>query len=636
MDDKYKEELHPADEDRIAMDENISEKDQETWSDELAAEDSDVQNNSEAVEEENRPTEQELDDNQPDGANEKPAASDSESIDEAVDEIVIEEADELLAAEDEALESANTPEPKKLTMIGKLQEVIKTWWNRPRLRNATLASFAVMFIVLGLLPVTRYAMLNIAGVRVKATITIVDSVTSLPLQNIPVTLRDTTVLSDESGNVIFDNLRLGSTKLVVDRRGYMKVDKPHTVGWGSNPLGSLALEATGTLFNFELTDWLSGAALSDIEALSGEDIAKGDESGKITLNVSDYSDDGEAIVRASGYREERFKLGDLASETKVAMVPNKKHPFVSNRSGEFDLYARDVDGKNEKLLMKATGKEREVPFALPHPTKEVVAYITSRDGDVNKGGFVLDGLFIVDLLSGEPYKVARSEQVQLIGWSENKLLYVAVIEGVSAANSQRSKLISYDVDTKERIELASSNYFNDVKLIGDTIYYAVSSYAVPKSQAKLFSVKVDGSDNQIVLDDQVWSIARKNYESVLLNAENSRWYEFTVGGVPEKLSSPPGNKIGRVYTVSPDKKRASWVDVRDGKGVLLVYDVEQKKETVSQTISGLSDPVYWFANTYLIFRVSTSEETADYVLNIDDGEPKKIADVVGNRSRYFY
>jgi hypothetical protein len=78
-----------------------------------------------------------------------------------------------------------------------------------------------------------------------------------------------------------------------------------------------------------------------------------------------------------------------------------------------------------------------------------------------------------------------------------------------------------------------------------------------------------------------------------------------------------------------------WVDVRDGKGVLLSYRLDDKKEAAVKITSGLMDPVYWINDSQVVYRVTTSQETADYVVSLDGGEAQKIADVVGNRSRYF-
>ncbi len=559
------------------------------------------------------------------------------SIDEAVDKIVNEEGDELLAVEDKIRGGEFAPPVKKTGFGAKIKSLGAKWWNNKRLRYGTLIGLVLLVIIAMFVPVTRYGILNTAGVRVSSSMTVVDSITGLPLKNIPVKIQGQEQKSDEEGYVSFSKLKQGKTNIVIDKRGYALLDKNITLGWGSNPIGEQSITATGSQYTFLLVDWLSGQPVKNAEATSGEDVAQSDEEGRIILTVGELSSETTADISAEGYRKETFNLDELnQGETIIKMVVAKKHTFVSNRSGEYDLYKIDVDGTNEEVLLPASSKEREVPFVLSHPTKDVVAYISSRDGDVNSGNFVLDGLFIIDAINGETYKVTRSEQIQLIGWSDNKLIYVAVIEGVSAGNSQRSKLISYDLDTKERVELASSNYFNDVKLINKTVYFAVSSYAVPQSQAKLFSIDTDGKNKKTLVEEQVWSIIRKDYTNLQFSAVDLRWYEQEISGEVKKLDVAPVTRTSRSYSVSPSGEKAVWVDIRDGKGVLLLYDTVQKTESVILTKSGLGSPVEWLNNSTLVYRISTVQETADYVFSIEGAESKKIADVIGNQSRYFY
>lgn len=559
------------------------------------------------------------------------------SIDEAVDKIVNEESDELLAVEDKIHGGEFTPPVKKTGFKAKIKSLCSKWWDNKRLRYGALIGLLLIIIIAMFVPVTRYGILNTAGVRVSSSMTVVDSKTGLPLKNIPVKLQGQEHKSDDDGYVSFSNLKQGKTNLVIDKRGYANLDKTITLGWGSNPIGEQSITATGTQYTFLLVDWLSGQPVKNGEATSGEDVAQSDEEGRIILTVGEQSSETSAEISADGYRKEVFLLDELNQEESIIkMVPSKKHTFVSNRSGEYDLYKIDVDGTNEEMLLQASTKEREVPFVMSHPTRDVVAYISSRDGDVNSGNFVLDGLFIIDVINSETYKVTRSEQLQLIGWSENKLIYVAVIEGVSAGNSQRSKLISYDLDTKERTELASSNYFNDVKLINKTVYYAVSSYGVPQAQAKLFSIDTDGKNKKTLVEEQVWSIIRKDYTNLQFSAVDLRWYEQEIGSEVKKVDVVPVTRNSRAYSVSPNSEKAVWVDIRDGKGVMLLYDIVQKTEAVILTESGLGSPVEWLNNSTLIYRISNSQETADYVFNIEGTESKKIADVLGNQSRYFY
>jgi hypothetical protein len=560
-----------------------------------------------------------------------------DSMDDVVDEIVTEEADKLISIEDRARARSFDPPTTKKNIRQHIAQFFSTWWQNTRLRYGTLIGLFIIFVASILIPFSRYAILNTFGIRVSASMVVVDSESGLPLKNIPVQLQGLEARTNDDGYVAFEGLKQGSTTIKINKLGFAPYEKNVTLGWGSNPLDNQSILVTGARFNFVLKDWLSDEVIKNTEAISGDSVGQADDDGLIELVVGNAENENTVTLHAEGYRDEVMQLQDLSDgDNTVKMVVAKKHPFVSNRNGEYDLYAIDADGKNEKLLLEATRKEREIPHVVPHPTKDVVAFVSSRDGDTNKDGYVLDGLFVIDAISEEVYKVTRSEQIQVVGWHDGKLIYVAVVEGVSAGNSQRSKIVSFDLESKQRTDLATANYFNDVKLLDDKVYYAVSSYAVPRSQAKLFTVGVDGANKTTLIDEQVWSIVRQDYSTILFNTEANGWYEQKQNQDIAKLETQPVRTDSRVYANSPDGMFASWVDVRDGKGVLLVHNVSENKETIRLSASGLSDPVYWIDSSHVVYRVSTTSETADYILHMTTGDTQKIADVIGNRSRYFY
>ncbi len=561
-------------------------------------------------------------------------ASDPE-IDAAVDDIVRSESDETIAETDAKLAALQEIKEKK-TFVQKIKGGFRAWWENRPARYGVLAGLVVLFIVISLLPVTRYAVLNFFGVRVGSSMTIVDGQTRLPLKNINVQLQNKSASTDEDGQVSFSDLKLGKSNLAIVKRGYAEDKRVIVLGWGSNPIGEQSLVATGEQFTFVLTDWKSGAVVSDAEATSGENSAKSDENGKIVLTVGEENiANVEIIITAKGYRKETFNSEALnGTELQVKMVPGKKHAFVSNRSGDYDLYTIDVDAKNEKLLLEATGKEREVPVVVPNPMRNVIAFVSSRGGEVNKDGFILDGLYIVDAVTGENERIARSEQLQVIGWSGDKIIFLQVVEGTSQGNSERSKLVSYDYVTRERKDLAASNYFNDVELIGTKLYYGVSSYAVPESQAKLYIVDVDGQNKLKLVDKQVWTIFRTAYDTLLFSAVDQKWFKLTGDKPIEEVSQQPA-PLALNFVDSPDGKRTVWVEVRDGKGVLLKSETGEFKEEQVMTMPGLNDVLYWANDSTVVFRVISNEETADYILNLDGGEMQKIIDVTATKNSYF-
>lgn len=631
MDDKFKELedddlLKHADEHMTGVtgddrpDDTLTDDDEDSYVDSLSEEDETATEEEEPVRQQNADTK-------------------FASTNDAVDAIVREEGDRLMQNEDEAREHRFDPPKEKVGFRANIKRPFLFWWQHKKFRNLTLLLIFLGITAVIFVPASRYFMLNTAGVRVRTSLSVVDSHTGLPLQNIPVELQGQSLKTNDDGYVEFHNLKLGASQLLVQKLGYAKIDRKLVLGWGSNPLGNQPLSATGSQFTFVLSDWISNTPLKDAEATSGEDIAKSDKDGKITLTVGELDESTEATVSADGYRSEKLKLADVQPDQKVAMVPAKKHLFVSNRNGKYDLYKIDVDGRNEEVLLKASGKEREIPHVQPHPSKEAAAYISTRDGEVNSGGFIFDGLFIVDVQTGDSKRIARSEQIQLLGWDKDKLVYIAIVEGVSAGNPERSKIFSYDINTAEKKELAASNYFNDAKLIGDKIHYAVSSYGVAQSAAKLFSIKADGTEKKTILDYQVWDIVVASPHQLYFRAVDDKlatvWYGSENAGSPQKLDAPPVVQTSRFYTYSPNGEDAVWVDQRDGKGVLISTHVQDNSEKTLQSAAGLSDPMYWANDRSLVYRIATNQESADYIMSLDGGESHKIADVIGNRSKYF-
>ncbi len=552
-------------------------------------------------------------------------------VDAAVDEIVRAESDKLLDDDDKK----KLDVPKK-SFKTKIKELLAVWWDNKPVRYGSFVGLGLLLIGTLLLPASRYGILNLVGVRVSSSMNVIDSQTRLPLKNIAVKLQGKSSITDSDGHVSFQGLKLGKSQLDIIKRGYADNSRAIVLGWGSNPIGDQELVATGAQFTFNLSDWQSGKAVLGAEAVSGESSATADEQGKIVLTIGDDTGgDVEVLVSAEGYRTETVVFGEgQPSEVELKMVPARKHVFVSNRGGEYDLYKIDVDGKNEELLLKATGKEREVPTVLPKPNEDVVAFVSSRDGDKNSGGFILDGLYIVDSITGESEKVTRSEQLQLLGWSGQSIVYWQVVEGTSAGNPERSKLFAYNYKTGERKDLAAANYFNSVRLVGDVVYYAVSSYAVPASQAKLYSVKVDGSLKETVVNSQVWTIFRTEYAVLEFSAENQKWYEKKGDSVATEVDQQ-NITSQRQFVDSPSASKTAWVDIRDGKGVLLISGTKDFKEEVLLTLPGLSSVEYWNGEDNIVFRVIKNSETADYFINLDVKDPVKITDVTASKNVYF-
>ncbi|HTE22615.1 MAG TPA: hypothetical protein VK674_06265 [Candidatus Limnocylindria bacterium] len=557
----------------------------------------------------------------------------------AVDDIVRHEGDELLAAED-AKRSGSPKPPEKHTFRGRLKAALADLWKNPRKRKLVIATLVGLGLILAVVPTSRYFVLNTVGVRASASVRVLDESTLQPLRNVEVTVRGVSARTDDTGTARLEKVKLGPARLQIKRRAFAPVERGVTIGWGSNPLGEEKLRPTGTQYAFLVTDFFSARGITKAEATSGEASAFSDEAGKLLLTLEDPADEVAITVTAEGRRNESFKINaDGMDERPVRMVPGRKHAYISRRAGRYDVYAAYADGKEETLMLKGTGHERSDLVLVPHPTENLAALVSTRAGNRNGDGYLLSDLTIIDLRTKSTEAVQSSERIQLTGWFGDRLVYVRVVSGASAADPHRSRLMAYHYKDDTNNELAASNYFNDVLPVGDRIYYAPSGAYQNGVNVSLFSIKPDNTDRQVTLNKEVWNIFRTAYDKLVLSAANDEWYDYLVGQAkPAKLSGEPANLASRVYTSSPTGDQSLWVDNRDGKGVLVVYDTKTKKDKTLRSQTGLKNPISWLNENTIVYRVKTDTETADYAMSIDGGQPRKIADVTNSNGldRWYY
>ncbi len=562
---------------------------------------------------------------------------DDEHTDTLVDDIVAKEGDELLAVEDErAAQSSVTTKPG---LKARLKDIFANWWRNPTTRWLTIVVVLGALLAAFGIPASRYTVLNSVGVRSSAVITVTDRSTTQPLKNVTVKIADQTGQTDDKGTVKLQHLRLGATTLHIEKRAFTPITQKTTIGWGSNPLPGYDLVPSGSQYSFAITDYLSGKPVSAAKVSSDYADANADDKGvaKLTLD-KDVTDAVDVTISSPGMRDEHLTLNtDSKEQIVVKMVSHRKHAYVSNRSGKYDLYKIDVDGKNDQVVLAGTGNERADMVIASDPSQNIVAMVSTREPVRNKDGYLLSTLTIVDLDSGATIKVSQSEQIQLVGWRDGRLAYVQIASGASAANPDRQRLMSYNYATHDNKQLASANYFNDVLAAGSSIYYAPTG-GNSNPTGDFTQINFDGSNKKVILVGETWNAFRTDYTHIVLSVPGA-WYQHVIGSATAtKLDGQPGNTTSRVYIDSPDGKHSLWVDKRDGKGVLLNYDTTGQKDATLLAKTGLSYPIKWLDNHTIIYRISTDGEIADYALSTDEGEPKKIHEVTttGSNDRWYY
>lgn len=563
--------------------------------------------------------------------------------DESQEDEIAKESSETLS-KDEKQEKASKPKPK-----GRVRRFLRAWWENKTARWATIIFILLAIVGAAVYPTTRYFLLNTAGVRSSASVTVIDNGSRQPLKNVEVHLNNASGTTDENGQVTLSKVRLGETNLVVTRRAFAPLEKKVTVGWGSNPFGEVILEPKGLQYSFVVKDFLSDKPLEKVEATSGDASAFSDKDGKIILTLDTTSDEPvEITIKADGYRQEKItETAESTSDKEVKMVPAQEQAFISKRSGKYDLYKIYADGRGETLVLAGTGSERDDIILVPQPSGNNVALVSTRENQRSADGSLLNTLSIVNLGDNKVKKLDTGDRIQVVGWVENTVVYIVVSEQAPANGAKKQRLASYNLDNNQKLDITSATYFNDVIVAGDKVYYAPATEAqaiaegTPTSSTTVgfYVADPNGTNIKRLHDQEVWSMIRSAYDTITFSTGKD-WYEFKLGGTqPARLNGAPADQKTRVYTNNAASTQSLWVDERDGKGVLISYDLAKKEDKVLTSQSGLSYPVRWLNETTAVYRINNDTETADYVVSLNGGLPKKIVNVTntaGIDHWYYY
>jgi hypothetical protein len=527
---------------------------------------------------------------------EKTDELDDLQTDDAVDDIIRTESDELLEAKDKETEKT-TGESKP------------HWWRRKWFKW-TLILVSIALIVLMAVPKTRYWILNTLGVRASASVTVVDDTTGQPLKNVTVTIGESKGKTGSNGKATVKEIKLGPQTVKVERIAFAPAERQVTIGWGSNPLSTFRLEAVGAQYTMIARDYLSNKPIEGAEASSGQAAALSDKEGKIvlTLEESDGSD-VKATVSAKGYRSEQVILkAETTSPVDVLLVPSTKAVFVTKESGKYDVYAMDIDGKNKKVILPGTGLENANIALAASPDGERVAVVSTRDNLRTADGMLLSTLTLVNTADGDAVVLDRGEAIQLIDWIGNRVVY-HMTANVAAEASDRHRVISFDYKANSRAQLAAAVTVESAASALGAVYYSGGN--------AYYKINPDGSNKQTVIDKEVWASYRTDYNTLSVQTSEG-WYKVDLKtGHASSIAEPAS------YANNPDASVSAWVD----KGTLQLYTVATGKDAVLHTQSGLAYPIRWLNDSSIIYRFVSGSETADYAISSEGGVARKVNNV---------
>ena len=509
------------------------------------------------------------------------------------------------------------------------------------------------------MPNTRYSMLNLVG-SADVTILVVDADTDQPLPGAQVELSSgESVKTDLDGRAFFNDSSYGDVTATITKDVYESSVNDITIANDDSQFGPYALQALGVPHEITVEDWLTGDAVIDytITSIDGESVVMSDENGFAVLNVPTDVASEEMLtytVASDNYNAKEFiaDLDNSNGET-IQLVQSGRHSFISNRDGNVGFYESNYDGTEPAQLID-TGEDETIYYTAIPNTDDVYAVMIPSE---YRGSY--DQLIIAKPKeqSFEVVDDAIGEDVRfdILAVDEGRVVYWVIYD--DEERSDRYKLKTYEMATGNLTTVFESSVWFSAVYASDynDVYIheakSVNGLGWGAFSRTFFKVNLEDETREILLPNtSVWSL-RIPYEEpdkllyrvdtsyrdqgtqpgyYLRDLADNSQLEFLGTEYPdfEEPEEVPDSEKG---LSSPEGMNRVWIESRDGRGALILNNSANRIQGEAENLSAIS-VIRWINETQLTVKGSDGVETADYIVDIESGNYRKIT----NTYRSFF
>lgn len=551
---------------------------------------------------------------------------DSADTDKAVDDIIANEADEILAAEDAAAKVVDPVRGKTPKEHSKLKRILQN--------KRTWALISLILLVLFAIPVTRYRILGLF-IKRQVQIVVVDSKTNTPVSNAQVRLSSKQAKTDANGRTKI-NAGLGQSKLEINKQYYKVFDKPFFVGFRTPKSSKVKLVATGRQVPITVVNKITGKPVAGAEIKVLDTTAKTDKQGKAVVVLPTSSVSDSASIAAVGYNLTKVTVqvtDKPVKQNSFEITPNGHIYFLSNLSGKIDVVKTNLDGSGRQVVFAGSGKEDAASTSLLASRDWKYAVLKSKHEGIRPT------LYLIDTGSDKVTQFDSSNaSFNLIGWYGHSFMYDLTSNTVSQSQAGHQTIKSYDADKQQlnqldqnQVEGNSTSYayqnFYNYYIINNLLLYNVQWYTYDATgngynlAGKNDSIRGVQPNGQNKKDYQNFSAAGIGYIQAALygpqsvyyavynsNDSKTAYYEFEDLNVSttKNIDQNDFNKTYPTYLISPSGNQTLWTDLRDGKNTLFIGDPKAKN---SKQINSVGDyaPYGWYGDNYILLTKNNSQ-----------------------------
>jgi Tol biopolymer transport system component len=446
-----------------------------------------------------------------------------------------------------------------------------------------------------------------------------------------------TETADASGQAKFSHLVRGNYNVIVTYKGYDKLATTTKLSKRNGTVANFTLKKTPpeeSVVSGTVQNYINELGLSNITVTIGDLTAKSDSNGKFTIPKV-ITGEKEIIIKQTGYLDYSKKVtvtGKQFAVDSIALVPVGKVVYISNKDqGRRGIYTSNYDGSDVKFLVERVADHEDFSPSVS-PDFKKVAFLSTRDGQKD-GSTELYSLYVVDIDGKNLTKIGdRAEYSNY--WSTNSKYIVWT--GTVKENDQTTYNDSiYNVSAKSNKLVVSSSMPTSLSLnVGNTkLAYVYNNQLAGQYELNIYDIG-SATISKLYQNNLSFYIVKFNSDSELVYGmyqnNQQKYFAFNLGDNTSKETDYQYPKRNTVK--SPDGKKETYIEMRDGKTNLFVADDSLgKNEKQLSSVDAAAGSPYWSTDSKLIFfNVQKTGESALYVVSVDGGTAKKIIDVASD------
>lgn len=505
---------------------------------------------------------------------------------------------------------------------------------RANQKIAVPVTILVGLLILFAVPTTRYGVLGLV-IKKDFTVLILDSATNVPVSEVELSVNGKQAKTDGEGRATLTGIKVGQNNLKATKVYYKDGASQIMVALRSpkEPI-EIKIEATGRQVPLHITHKITGENLegAQIKALGAEALT--DKNGETTLVLPPDNAVVKGEVSLKGYNSQNVNITVSDRSVKpnsFQLTPEGKVYFLSKRTGKIDVMKSDLDGSNQKVVVKATGNEEEGDTVLLASRDwKYVALKSRREGKTAR-------FYLIDTSNDQLTEIDGSNDasVRFTGWSKHNFIYQVERTSLSLWESNRIALKAYNaetgqiniVDQSKAQGSSDEDYiyeiFGPVQILSDQIVFSKSwqasyygNYNLANKRQGIYRTYGSGSGKELLKDfpsnqnyTYIASVKPKpNQVYFQIAGARSDFYIFEGGTLKEepRLNQDTFNKNYPTYLLSPSGQKNFWFEKRDGKNTLFVGDLGGNDPT---SVANTSEyKAYgWYSDDFLLVSKNDSE-----------------------------